>query len=90
MKPEIFTIRPTTGADWRAIRDLRIEMIRDTPTAYAESLQDALGHDQAEWVMRASVEQPNMGLPSLPSQKASAGLGQWEHSYQTPKRVQYL
>lgn len=52
MKPEIFTIRPTTGADWRAIRDLRIEMIRDTPTAYAESLQDALGHDQAEWVMR--------------------------------------
>ncbi|WP_417365756.1 GNAT family N-acetyltransferase [Glutamicibacter arilaitensis] len=52
MNPENFTIRPTTDADWRAIRDLRLEMIRDTPTAYAESFQDALGHDQAEWVMR--------------------------------------
>ncbi len=47
-----FSIRRTVGADWSEIRDLRLEMIRDTPTAYAETLADALGHDEAEWRMR--------------------------------------
>ena len=47
-----FLIRPTTDADWREVRDLRLEMIRDTPTAFAESLEEALSYDEAEWRMR--------------------------------------
>lgn len=47
-----FTLRPTVEADWREVRDLRLEMIRDTPTAYMESLDEALGRDEAEWRMR--------------------------------------
>ena len=49
-----FSIRRTVEADWRHIRDLRVEMIRDTPTAYAETLEEALGHDEAEWRMRGN------------------------------------
>ena len=47
-----FSIRPTAATDWREIRDLRLEMIRDTPTAYNETLEDALNNDEAEWRMR--------------------------------------
>lgn len=47
-----FSIRRTTSSDWREIRDLRIEMIRDTPTAYAESLEDALALVEADWKLR--------------------------------------
>ena len=53
MSHPAFTIRRTSEADWREVRDLRLEMLRDTPLAYAETLSDALGHDEAEWRMRA-------------------------------------
>ncbi|OIH96359.1 MULTISPECIES: GNAT family N-acetyltransferase [unclassified Curtobacterium] len=46
------TIRPTTEDDWEAIRALRLEMIRDTPMAYAEHLHDAEQLDEAEWRAR--------------------------------------
>ena len=49
-----FSIRRTVEADWRHIRDLRVEMIRDTPTAYTETLEEALGHDEVEWRMRGN------------------------------------
>ncbi|MBW4095405.1 MAG: GNAT family N-acetyltransferase [Acidobacteria bacterium] len=47
-----YLIRRTRSSDWREIRSLRLEMIRDTPIAYAESLEDALGVDEAEWKSR--------------------------------------
>ncbi len=53
MSHPAFTIRRTSEADWREVRDLRLEMLRDTPDAYAETLRDALQHDEAEWRMRA-------------------------------------
>jgi GNAT superfamily N-acetyltransferase len=52
MSTQAISIRRTVAADWREIRQLRLEMIRDTPTAYTETLDDALGHDEAEWRMR--------------------------------------
>lgn len=52
MASQRYAIRRTTAADWQEIRQLRLEMIRDTPTAYAETLDDALGHGQGEWIMR--------------------------------------
>jgi len=47
-----YSLRPTADADWREVRDLRLEMIRDSPNAYMETLEEALGRDEAEWRMR--------------------------------------
>lgn len=68
-----FSIRRTVDADWREIRELRLEMIRDTPAAYAESLEDALGHDELEWRMRGARGTAEQGI-------SIAGIshsGQW-------------
>jgi len=47
-----YSLRPTADGDWREVRDLRLEMIRDSPSAYMETLEEALGRDEAEWRMR--------------------------------------
>lgn len=52
MVTHAFSIRATTEADWQEIRDLRIEMLRDTPTAYSETLDAALSHDEEQWRAR--------------------------------------
>jgi GNAT superfamily N-acetyltransferase len=57
-----FSIRSTRDSDWRAIRDLRVEMIRDTPTGYAETLEEALSHDEAEWRMRGRRGASDQGI----------------------------
>lgn len=53
MASQNFTIRRTDEADWREVRELRLDMLRDTPIAFGQTLEDALGHDEAEWRMRA-------------------------------------
>ncbi|MGY2900904.1 GNAT superfamily N-acetyltransferase [Curtobacterium sp. PvP017] len=55
------TIRPTTEADWEAVRALRLEMLRDTPMAYAEHLADAEQLDEAEWRARGRRGQATGG-----------------------------
>ncbi|MFO7690479.1 MAG: GNAT family N-acetyltransferase [Cryobacterium sp.] len=52
MTTQTYSIRPTVESDWRQVRDLRLEMIRDTPLAYTEGIELALGHDESEWRMR--------------------------------------
>jgi len=54
MATEGYRIRPTVTDDWREVRALRLEMLRDTPMAFGETLQDALGHTESEWRMRAA------------------------------------
>jgi GNAT superfamily N-acetyltransferase len=49
-----FSVRPTTAADWQAIRGLRLEMIQDTPLAFAETLDEALACSDDEWRLRGS------------------------------------
>ncbi|SEE86944.1 Ribosomal protein S18 acetylase RimI [Arthrobacter alpinus] len=73
MQTTAFSIRRTVASDWRAIRDLRLEMIRDTPTAYAETLHDALSHDDAEWRMRGSRGTAEHGI----SIAAITDSGRW-------------
>ena len=51
-EPGGFVVRATTEDDWRDIRSLRLEMLADTPTAYAETLETALRQGEAEWRMR--------------------------------------
>ena len=68
-----FLIRSTVDDDWREIRELRLEMIRDTPTAYTETLETALGHDEAEWRMRGARGASGNGIAIA----AIAESGRW-------------
>jgi GNAT superfamily N-acetyltransferase len=40
-------------SDWERLRDLRLEMLADTPKAYVETLETALTLDEEEWRFRA-------------------------------------
>jgi GNAT superfamily N-acetyltransferase len=53
MRDLSFSIRPTTENDWREVRGLRLEMLRDTPIAFGETLEHALTVGEAEWKTRA-------------------------------------
>jgi GNAT superfamily N-acetyltransferase len=48
-----FTIRSPDEEDWREVRDLRLEMLADTPIAYLETLETARRHDESHWRRRA-------------------------------------
>lgn len=54
MDAELIQIRPTIEADWRNIRDLRLEMLNDTPIAFGETAAEASTHSQEEWRLRGS------------------------------------
>ncbi|GAA4375894.1 GNAT family N-acetyltransferase [Agromyces bauzanensis] len=47
-------IRATNEDDWRQWRALRLEMLRDYPLAYGETLEHALTVDEAGWRARAA------------------------------------
>ncbi|UOQ90641.1 GNAT family N-acetyltransferase [Agromyces endophyticus] len=54
MQSPDLTIRSTTADDWQAVRALRLEMLRDYPIAYAETLEQALDVDEAGWRLRGA------------------------------------
>jgi GNAT superfamily N-acetyltransferase len=54
MRRTDFVIRTTNEDDWQAVRALRLEMLRDYPLAYGETLGHALIVDEAGWRLRAS------------------------------------
>lgn len=54
VKTENLVFRSTTAADWRQIRDLRLEMIKDTPIACTETEAEAFGLDETEWRRRGA------------------------------------
>lgn len=47
-------IRTTEADDWQAVRALRLEMLRDYPIAYGETLEHALLADEATWRLRGA------------------------------------
>ncbi|MET1015474.1 GNAT family N-acetyltransferase [Leifsonia flava] len=49
-----FSIRPTVADDWEQVRALRLEMLADTPLAYAETRGHALDQPESEWRMRGA------------------------------------
>jgi ribosomal protein S18 acetylase RimI-like enzyme len=46
------TVRRTRREDWAAYRALRLEMLADTPIAYAELLDSAKAHPREYWMDR--------------------------------------
>ena len=54
MRRTDLVIRTTNEEDWQAVRALRLEMLRDYPLAYGETLEHALTVDEAGWRLRAA------------------------------------
>ncbi|MFD4422311.1 GNAT family N-acetyltransferase [Agromyces sp. NPDC058484] len=54
MRASDLMIRTTNEEDWREVRTLRLEMLRDTPLAYAETIEHALLVDETGWRLRAA------------------------------------
>ncbi|MET4156607.1 GNAT family N-acetyltransferase [Agromyces sp. PvR057] len=48
------TIRTTREEDWQQVRELRLEMLRDTPIAFAETLEHAESLGEAVWRLRGA------------------------------------
>lgn len=69
-----FIVRSTCEADWREVRQIRLEMLADTPMAYGETLDSALAHDDDEWRMRARRGESEHGTAVV---AVDAGSGRW-------------
>ncbi|MEV7604913.1 N-acetyltransferase [Paenarthrobacter sp. NPDC089322] len=48
-------IRRLDPADWRLLKNVRLEMLADTPMAYVESLEAARRQTDAQWQARAAA-----------------------------------
>jgi GNAT superfamily N-acetyltransferase len=48
------TIISPTESDWQGVRDLRLEMLRDTPIAFMETIEAAEANSEDVWRMRAN------------------------------------
>lgn len=70
-----YVVRTAGEDDWERVRDLRLEMLRDSPAAYVETYDDLAGLDEAEWRWRAAGH----GQPPERSQRwvAVADDGDW-------------
>lgn len=67
------TIVSPTEADWQRVRDLRLEMLRDTPIAFLETIEAAEANTEDVWKMRA-----NRGsTPDSVQLVAVAASGRW-------------
>ena len=45
-------VRETVAADWRVLRDIRLEALRDAPTAFGSTYEQEAARDQAHWLNR--------------------------------------
>ena len=67
-----FTVRPIVEDDWAEYRDIRLEMLRDTPMAYGETLDTALALDEAGWRKRATAGSRATGISTSESIRFAA------------------
>lgn len=67
-------IRAVRPDDWEKVRDLRLEALKDTPTAYVERYEDAVRLPEDEWRSRAL-----RGAEGAKSTKwvAETAVGRW-------------
>jgi len=51
-----WVIRATTEAEWRSLRDTRLEALTDTPNVFGTRLTDAIEYSEDYWRERANGE----------------------------------
>ncbi|MCU1446047.1 N-acetyltransferase [Cryobacterium sp.] len=75
MVTEGYRIRRMVESDWRQVRELRLEMLADTPIAFGETLQDARGHTESEWRMRGGGGSAEHGITLVAVDPAGRWVG---------------
>jgi GNAT superfamily N-acetyltransferase len=62
-----FRIERIAEEDWSLLRELRLEMLADTPLAFLETLESALQEPEREWRFRASrtLREGSVGLAAV-------------------------
>ncbi|MEJ1116804.1 N-acetyltransferase [Paenarthrobacter sp. OM7] len=55
-------VRRLQPSDWRLLREVRLEMLKDTPMAYVESLESARRQTDTQWQERAAAMSGNCSL----------------------------
>jgi GNAT superfamily N-acetyltransferase len=69
-----YVVRTAGEDDWERVRDLRLEMLRDSPQAYLETAEDLAELDEAGWRFRAAGH----GRPPERSQRwVAEHEGEW-------------
>jgi ribosomal protein S18 acetylase RimI-like enzyme len=58
----VWRVRPSIEADWAAYRDLRLEMLADTPIAFTETVDRARLHPDEHWRNRTANRSPTSQL----------------------------
>ncbi len=66
-----FAVRAMVEDDWALLRDLRLEMLADTPIAYLETLEAARRHGEGHW--RRSARGHGRGVKLV----AETSAGRW-------------
>ena len=51
----LVSVRRLIEGEWESLRDVRLEMLADTPTAYVESLASAQAQTEGQWRSRATA-----------------------------------
>ncbi|MFF9199685.1 GNAT family N-acetyltransferase [Streptomyces sp. SBR177] len=90
-----YTLHRVRAEDWADYRAIRLAMLRDTPLAYLETVDDALGHPETEWRFRTTraASPGNIGVAAvdpegswvgvmngfLPSSDTAKLVGVWLH-----------
>jgi GNAT superfamily N-acetyltransferase len=65
-------VRATELADWQALRDIRLEALRDHPAAFGSTYAQDAARDEAHWRRRSSGG--NLFFAYLPEMSEPAGL----------------
>jgi hypothetical protein len=50
-----YSVRRTTADEWREFRELRLEALLDSPTAFGQTHEQALAHPDELWQERAQT-----------------------------------
>ena len=66
-------VRETVADDWQALRDIRLEALRDAPTAFASTYERETLHNEAHW--RDRIARGGTFLAFIPEVSATEPAG---------------
>ncbi len=72
MRGDLIRIRPATADDWATVRAMRLAMLRDSPTAFLETVERAQQRTERSWRRRAG-RNPQRGVTVI----AEDARGHW-------------
>src|SRR5271154_6984328 len=66
-------VRETVMGDWQALRDIRLEALRDAPTAFGSTYEHEAAYSEAHW--RDRISRGGTFLAYIPEVSASEPAG---------------